>query len=312
MTNHTQSQTQTSFASAAGLVLLGSLMASSAAIWIRFLPQVSPIVIAFIRVSGAAIIFFPWFWRERGRRVVAWRDFRYSVLAGVALALHFATWITSLRYTSVANSVLLVATHPMFVIAISLLILRIPVARNQIVGALAALAGVVFIQWQDFSIGPSDGGWTGAAFGNLLALAGGLFAAVYLLLSREARKSLNTVLHVEVTYASAAIALLIALLLLRVPPIPLSLKPWLFLGLLILLPTVGGHTIFNWGVHYLGAPLVSLFGLLEPVESALLALLILGEGIAVHTIIGGAAIIGGLALALWRPDTHGPRAASAR
>ncbi|MBA7477770.1 hypothetical protein ES707_13184 [subsurface metagenome] len=297
----------TPFAQASGLVLLGSLMASSAAIWIRFLPEVSPISIGFIRTGGAAIIFFPWFWRERGRLRTSWRDFRYSVLAGVALALHFATWIASLSYTTVAHSVLFVATHPMFVIAISLGILRVPVARNQIVGALVALVGVIFIQWhailttspaslEGLALSLSKG-----AFGNLLALIGGFFAAVYLLLGREARKSLGTVLHVEVTYASAAVVLLLATLLLRVPPIPLSPGPWLYLGLLILLPTVGGHTIFNWGLRHLGAPLVSLFGLLEPVEAALLALLILGEGIGGYTVIGGVAIIGGLVLAVWRP-----------
>jgi len=291
----------TPFAQASGLVLLGSLMASSAAIWIRFLPEVSPISIGFIRTGGAAIIFFPWFWRERGRLRTSWRDFRYSVLAGVALALHFATWIASLSYTTVAHSVLFVATHPMFVIAISLGILRVPVARNQIVGALVALAGVVFIQWRDLSFGPSNVALASNAFGNLLALSGGFFAAVYLLLSREARRSLGTVLHVEVTYASAAVVLLLATLLLRVPPIPLSPGPWLYLALLILLPTVGGHTIFNWGLRHLGAPLVSLFGLLEPVEAAILALLILGEGIGGYTVVGGAAIIGGLVLAVRRP-----------
>jgi len=146
--------------------------------------------------------------------------------------------------------------------------------------------------------------------GNALALAGGLFAAVYLLLSREARRSLSTVLHVEVTYATAAVVLLLAIIVLRVPPIPLAPGPWLYLGLLILLPTVGGHTIFNWGLRHLGTPLVSLFGLLEPVESALLALLILGEGIGGHTIIGGAAIIGGLVLAVWRPVDRIPKPSS--
>ena len=292
---------QTPFTPAAGLVLLGSLMASSAAIWIRFLPGVSPISIGFIRVGGAAIIFFPLFWREWAKRRTPWRDFRYSVLAGIALALHFAAWITSLSYTTVAHSVLFVATHPVFVIAISLGIPRIRVARNQIIGALAALAGVVFIQWQALDFASPGGGWSESTLGNALALAGGLFAAVYLLLSHEARRSLSTVLHVEVTYATAAVVLLIATFVLRVPPLPLEPGSWLYLGLLILLPTVGGHTIFNWGLRHLGAPLVSLFGLLEPVESALLALLILGEGIGGHTIIGGAAIIGGLALAVWRP-----------
>lgn len=290
----------TPFSFAILLLLIGSLMASSAAIWIRFLPGVSPISIGFIRVAGAAIIFFPLFWREWRRQCIPWREFRYSALAGIALALHFATWITSLRYTTVAHSVLLVATHPIFVIAISIGILRIRVARNQIWGALIAMAGVIFIQWRDLEFRLSEGALIGNTYGNLLALIGGFFAAVYLLLSREARKSLATVLHVEVAYTFAAIVLLLATFTLHIPPIPISTEPWLYLVLLIMLPTAGGHTIFNWSLRHLGAPLVSLFGLLEPVESAIFALLILNEGIRGETILGGITIIGGLALAVWR------------
>ncbi len=292
----------TSFAGAAAVVLLGSLMASSAAIWIRYLPGVSPLVIGYVRVGGAALILLPWFWLELVRRgPLAWPELRFSALAGVALALHFATWIASLRYTTVAHSVLFVATHPMFVIAISLWLLRVPVARNQVVGAVVALAGVVFIQWQELG-GGSHGGGASAALGNLLALAGGLFAAIYLLLGQEARRGLSTIIHVEVTYATAAVVLLLMALAFDVPGPPRVSGPWLYLALLVLLPTVGGHTIFNWGLRHLGAPLVSLFGLLEPVESTLLALLILGEAVPPTTALGAAVILGGLGLAIWRPQ----------
>ncbi len=281
--------------------MLGSLMASSAAIWVRFLPGESPIAIAFIRVAGAALLLLPWFWREwRSRGGLSWGELRFSLLAGVALALHFATWIASLQYTTVAHSVLFVATHPMFVIAISVGLLRVPVARNQIVGAMVALAGVAFIQWRDLDFKAPAGLFTGPARGDLLALAGGLFAAVYLLLGREARRNLSTILHVEVTYASAAVVLLAMVLVLRVPLVPPSNSSWIYLALLVLLPTVGGHTIFNWGLRHLGAPLVSLFGLLEPVEAAFLALIILGEGLPATTVLGAGVILGGLGLAVWR------------
>jgi len=287
------------------LLLLGSILASSAAIWIRFVPEVSPISIGFIRVAGAAIIFFPFFWREWHRHRIPLRKLRYSALAGIALALHFATWIASLRYTTVAHSVLFVATHPIFVITISLGLLRIPVARNQIWGALIAVAGVVFIQWRDLGVHLSEGTATSNTYGNLLALIGGLFAAIYLLLSREARKSLTTVIHVEIAYSTAAVMLLLATFILRIPSIPLSPEPWLYLALLIILPTAGGHTIFNWSLRRLGAPLVSLFGLLEPVESAVFALLVLNEGVQGDTILGGIVIIGGLALAIWHSADNG-------
>jgi drug/metabolite transporter (DMT)-like permease len=188
----------------------------------------------------------------------------------------------------------------MFVIAISLTILRLRVARNQIIGSLVALVGVVFIQWRELSFGSSVGLLSGESLGNILALLGGFFAAVYLLLSWEARKSLSTMLHVEVTYATAAIVLLVVLLLVRNPLTPLPNGSILFLGLLILLPTVGGHTIFNWGVHHIGAPRVSLFGLMEPIESAFLAFIILGEHVSLTTILGGCIIISGLLLAVWQ------------
>ena len=284
-----------------GVILFGSLMAASSAIWIRFLPGVSPIVIGFIRVAGAAVVLLPWFLRELGRQRPPWRAFRYSVLAGLALALHFATWIASLSYTTVALSVLFVATHPMFVIALSFGVLRMPVPRNQIIGAGVALMGVLYIQWQNLGPGLPGNGLKDQAFGNLLALGGGFFAAIYLLFSQEARKSLGTILHVEVTYGTAAVVLLLTALVLGQTPLPTGGEPWLYLVLLILVPTIGGHTLFNWGIRHLGATMVSLIGLLEPVESTLLALLFLGEGLPLHTLLGGIIIIGGLTLALWQP-----------
>ncbi len=285
---------------AAGILLAGTLMAASAALWIRNLPEVPPMMIGFVRVAGAALLFLPLFIRQWRQRRPAWREFRYSLAAGAALALHFATWITSLRYTTVAHSVLLVATHPVFVIAISLLLLRLPVRRNQIAGAAIAMLGVVTIHWLAAGDVLAARPEANPALGNLLALLGGLFAAVYLLLGQAARRSLSTILHVEATYATAAVLLLLFSALAGQVSLPKPGADWLFLGLLVLLPTAGGHTIFNWGVRHLGAPVVSLFGLLEPLESALLALLFLGEAVGLATLAGGAIIITGLAVAVRR------------
>ncbi len=289
---------------AVSIVMSGSLMTASAAIWIRFIPEISPFVIGFIRVTGAALIFYPWFRREWRRQDLTWRDLRLSIWCGVALAFHFATWIASVNRTTIALSGLLVATHPIFVILISVGVLRHPVARNQIIGAVIAIGGIVFIQWPYLAGG--DGGLLpGHAWGNLLALAGGLFAAIYLLLGQAARRRLGTIIHVEVTYTSAGVLLLLVALMAGEVPVPIMARPWPFLALLILLPTVGGHTIFNWGIKHLGAPLLSLFGLLEPVLSALLALLILQEGIPPVTFIGGIIILAGLAFALRPPGQSG-------
>lgn len=286
------------------IVMGGSLMAASAAIWIRFIPEISPLVIGFIRTAGAALLLFPWFRREWRRQALSWRDLRLSVLCGVALALHFATWIASVNRTTVALSVLLVATHPMFVILISSALLHRKVAPNRIAGALLAFGGIVFIQWPYLAAG-AHGVWQGHGLGNLLALAGGFLAAIYFLLGQAARNRLGTIVHVEITYATAGVVLLVALLLAGETPIPLATRPWPYLALLILLPTVGGHTIFNWGLKHLGAPLIALIGLVEPIFSALLALIIFREGLPLATIGGGVIILAGLALALWSPAAPG-------
>jgi drug/metabolite transporter (DMT)-like permease len=273
-------------------------MAATSVLWIRSLPPMSPLMVGFVRVTGAAILFLPWFLRHWRQRRPAMRDFRYSVLAGVALALHFGTWIASLAYTSVAHSVLLVATAPLFIIAISLAILRRPIARNKIVGAAIASGGILIIQWQAMSGLAVSLPGANPALGNLLALAGGLFAALYFMLGQEARQTLSTVLHVEVAYSTAAVVLLALSLAAGDASLPPWGSPWLFLGLLILLPTVGGHTIFNWGVRHWGAPVVSLFGLLEPVEASLLALIFLHESLGLATVLGGVVILAGLVVAL--------------
>lgn len=135
-----------------------------------------------------------------------------------------------------------------------------------------------------------------------MALMGGFFAAVYLVVGKQARHELGTLIHVEVTYLTASVALFIAALSSGAAVLPATSSEVVFMLLLILLPTIGGHTIFNWGLKPLGAPVVSLFGLLEPVEAALLAFLMLGEIVPLYTILGGVIILVGLGVAIWERD----------
>lgn len=280
------------------ILLFGSLMASSASLWIRYLPEMPPLMIGALRTGGAALIFLPWVIRQWSVRQPEWKYLRLSILAGIALALHFATWITSLQHTTVAHSVLFVSTHPIFVIAITWGLLRQKVRTTQIAGTAIAIVGMIFIQWRNLaSAAGQDGAW-----GNLLALAGGLFAAVYLVIGKQARQELGTLIHVEVTYFTAAVVLFIAALGAGDAIFPVTTGEAIFMLLLILLPTIGGHTIFNWGLKPLGAPVVSLFGILEPMEAALLAFLMLGEMVPLYTILGGMIILAGLGVAIWERE----------
>ncbi|MCF7901883.1 MAG: EamA family transporter [Candidatus Marinimicrobia bacterium] len=278
---------------AALVVVFGTQLASTGALWIRLVPDLSPIVVGWYRVFGAGLFFLPFFIRQRRRQPFVARSFRYSLLAGIALALHFALWISSLYFTSVSNSVLLVATHPIFVAILARFVFRLPLARQVIWGIALAFVGTTIIQWH--ALGDEAGFW-----GNMMALGGGLFAALYFLFSHRSREILNTIDHVVVTYLAAAVILFSWAVIGGYRLVPVSWEEVIFLALLILLPTVGGHTIFNWGVKQLGPTRVSLLMLLEPPESAFLAFLFLGELVAPTTWFGGSIILFGLFLALKR------------
>ena len=278
---------------AALVVLFGTLLASSGALWIRLVPDLSPIVVGWYRVFGAGLFFLPFFLRKRSGKSLVLKNFRYSFSSGIALALHFALWISSLYYTSVSNSVLLVATHPIFVAILARFVFRLPLSRQEIWGIALALVGTTVIQWNAF--GDDANFW-----GNMLALGGGLFEALYFLFSHRSREILNTIDHVVVTYLTASVILFGWALGNGDRLIPQTGTEVLFLALLILLPTIGGHTIFNWGVKQLGPTRVSLLMLLEPPESAFLAFMFLSEGIAPTTWVGGCVILTGLYLALKR------------
>jgi drug/metabolite transporter (DMT)-like permease len=287
---------------ALGILMAGSIMASSAAIWIKFLPDTSPLTMGFIRTVGAALILLPFFLADYRIHRPLPKDFIYSILSGLALAMHFATWIASLKYTTVAQSVLFVATAPVFVIIITIGILKRPVSWRRIIGGLIAVAGIIVVQYPN--LGESAvGGDSQRTLGNILALGGGLMAAIYIMLNQRARRKLTTMLHIEVAYVTAGLVLLVMALFSGHKLIPAASDQWIYLGLLILLPTVGGHTIFSWVLKHLDATLVSQFNLLEPVLATLLAFIVFGEAVGGATLIGGAVILTGLALAIRR----GPR-----
>ncbi len=284
------------------ILFAGVTMASSAAIWIKFLPAISPLTIGFVRTLGAALIFLPFFIADYRTHRPLPKDFIYSCLSGLALALHFATWIASLKYTTVAQSVLFVATAPIFVIAITIGVLKRPVSWRRIIGGLVAVAGIFVVQYPNLGATVAGAG-DQRTLGNILALTGGLMAAIYIMFNQRARRKLTTILHIEVSYITAGLVLLIMAIFNGHELAPTASDEWLYLALLILLPTVGGHTIFSWALKHLDATLVSQFNLLEPLMAALLAFIVLGESVDSVTLIGGAVILTGLVFAMQR----GPR-----
>jgi len=191
--------------------------------------------------------------------------------AGLALALHFATWIASLQYTTVASSVALVTTQPVWVTLLAWLALSERVGRRGVAALGLCLAGSVLIGARDFAAGGA------ALWGDVLAVAGALLAAVYFVVGRRVREALSLGTYVGVVYAVAAVALLAAHGVVDSPLTGFPPLTWGVLLALALVPQLIGHSLLNASVRHLSAPFVAVASLGEPVLSTLWAVPLLGE-----------------------------------
>lgn len=269
----------------AGL-LLGVLAVSWAAIFIR-LAKAPALTTAAWRLTLAAIPLAAVVAVRHRRELAALgaRGLWLSVLSGVALAFHFGTWVSSLDYTSVASSVALVTTTPIWVSIIE----RPP--RRTVIGMLIAMAGTIVIAGTDFAVSPK------ALFGDLLALAGALCAATYLSIGKKVRKTLGVTPYVGVVYPVAAVCLMLAAIGSGANVTELTPKQWLYLGLLAVVPQLIGHSLLNWALEHVSAALVAIAILGEPIFSTLLAIPILDEVPEPPRVIGAVIVLLGVGIA---------------
>ena len=221
-----------------------------------------------VPLLGAAVLVHPRSRREL--RSLASRERRLSVIAGLFLGAHFAAWVPSLSFTSVASSVALVATQPVW----AALIAR---GRGQHVPRLAwwgigaAVAGTVVLSGIDLSIAPR------ALFGDLLALVGGALAAAYVTVGGEVRRTVSTAVYTTVCYSTAALALLVVCGVARLPLTGYSGGTWLALVAIVIGPQMLGHTLVNRVLRTTSPMVVSVAILFEIVGAAVMAWLAFAE-----------------------------------
>jgi drug/metabolite transporter (DMT)-like permease len=227
--------------------------------------------------------------RRRALRGLGARERRLTLVAGLFLAGHFATWVPSLSFTSVASSVALVATQPVWAAVIA----RwrgehVPRAAWQGIGT--ALAGVVVLSGVDLSIAPR------ALFGDLLALVGGALAAAYVTVGAEVRRTVSTTVYATVCYGVAAVALGVVCAVGRQPLAGYDAATWLALLGTVAGPQLLGHTLVNRVLRTTSAMVVSVAILFEIVGAALLAWLAFGEVPPMSALPAGVLIVAGVVL----------------
>lgn len=290
-------------------MLFGILAVSTASIFIKYaLVHAPPLVIAASRLAIATLVLAPVVLLRRRAELASLSrlELGLALLSGIFLALHFATWISSLEYASVASSVVLVSTTPLWVALLAPFTTREPISRLVIAGMALALVGGAVIglsdscHWQgnQFTCPSLAEFVRGKAFlADLLALAGAIAAAGYLIIGRRLRSRVSLLSYIFVVYGMAAVVL--AGIMFAAGETPLGYPPvtYLWFVLLALVPQLLGHSTFNWALGYLSTAYVSIALLGEPVGSAVLAYFFLGEAPGFLKVIGAILILAGIYIA---------------
>ena len=281
------------------ILLAGVLSVSLAAIFIR-LADAPPLVTATYRMTIAAVILLPIASVKSMKSLnkLSRRDLLWILLSSVLVALHFGLWITSLDYTSIASSVILVTSHPAFVAVVSYFLWGERLSKLAIGGIVAALVGVVLINYGGFTFGSR------AMLGDCLALVAGFSMGAYLIIGGQLRERIDILSYLTIIYTCSAVMLLTATMLFGYSLFGYSPETYLMLVLLALVPQLIGHSCLNLAVRLMPVTLVSVAILGEPVGATLLGSFILGELPTLNEIAGGLLVLGGIFIVMRVPRSY--------
>jgi len=247
---------------------------------------VPALTIAFYRCALASVVLLPLMWFGHRDELKALSPASRWLLLGSGLALgcHFAAWVSSLSYTSIAASSVLVQTMPVWV-ALAGPLVGEHTSRRGWVGIFIALAGTAVI-------------------------AGAIFAAVYVLIGRKVRQELSLVGYAGSVYAVAAVALGAAMLVSGTPFVGFPAEAWVLFAAMTAGPQFLGHTVFNHLLGEVKASVVSVALLAEPIGATLLGLLIYHERPGPQVVVGAVVVLAGVAVTVLAESSARPEVLS--
>ncbi len=261
-------------------VSIAVIAISFAAIFIRFCDDVPSIMIATYRLTVSSIILLL-IAKAKGTRLstVTGKQLLIGALGGLFLSLHFSLWIWSLKLTSVASSVVLVTTNPIFVGLFSYLFFKERQPPELIGGIVLSFCG-------SFILAVGDSGLRGLAIentsfllGDVLALLGAVMASGYFMVGSKLRVEMDILSYTSVVYTFSACFLLLTSLCSGIPFTGYKAGSYVFMLLLAVVPQLIGHTAINWALRHLRTSMVAITILGEPIGASILAYVIFSETI---------------------------------
>ena len=260
--------------------------------------EAPPLSIAFFRLLFTTLLILPIVFLYKNTREELFNLPNKTIIImigiGIILAAHFALWITSLKYTSVASSVILVTAHPLLVGPISHFFLKERLSFINSFGIILSVSGVIILVYGNygFRLGIDT------LEGNILAILGGIAAGFYILGGRKLRKTISIGSYAFVVYLVGTIVLFFICLIFKAPLIGLSIKDYQIIILMAIIAGIFGHTLYNWSLQYIRASIASVVLLGEPIGSSLLAFILpwIQQTPSSYTLLGGAVIFLGIYL----------------
>ena len=270
-------------------LIIGIFAISTSAILIRWSSS-DPLVIGSYRQTFATFLFLPFLLKDKFQEILnlSSREIFELLIIGILLGAHFGFWISSVKATSVAASVLLGTCHIVYVSIIGWVVFGEKLSSRGIIGTVIALAGIIILFWGDLVEDP------GNFKGNFLAFISGILAGLYYLGGRKHRKNISLPTYAFVVYLSSAIIMWFVVIIqgLEYKSMPNSELQLFFL--MALVPTLLGHTMQNWALAFLPAYVISITLLAEPIGSGLLAWYLFSEVPSLGVLLGGLIVLVGV------------------
>ncbi|MGF2617560.1 DMT family transporter [Rossellomorea vietnamensis] len=271
------------------ILVIGVISVSTSAILVKVSSSDAGII-AFYRLLFTILLMSPVFllkYRNELKSITI-RDWGFTTAAGFFLAFHFILWFESLNYTSVASSTVLVTLQPLFAFAGTYLFFKEKFSKTALLSALLAIGGSIIISWGDFRISGM------ALWGDLLALLACALVTAYLLFGQNVRKRISLITYTFIVYLMSTIVLFLYVLIKGEKLGPYPKEEWIYFILLAIIPTLLGHTLFNWSLKWLSTSTISMAILFEPIGASILAYYLLSEAVIMSQVIGGGIILLGI------------------